>query len=105
MRLFLEPQVSEDFLAVIEDFENSGPSQRLRLTMVVMIVLKATQDAYLQFLENRLDRDLFDSFGLQLADLMANEPAKTVWISRRHQFDERFRTYVDNMKSGQQLYP
>ena len=51
LRAFLEPNVSEDFLAVIQDFDNADAAQRLRFTMVVMIALKANQDAYLQFLE------------------------------------------------------
>ena len=104
LRIFLEPQLSEDYLAVIKDFEQSNPSQRLRFTMALMIVLKTTQDAYLQFLENRLDGEFFHPFGIQLADLMTYESAKKVWELRKHQFDGRFRTYVDNLEPGRELY-
>ena len=104
MTVFLEPHVSEDFLTVIEDFDKASPPQRLRFTMAVMILLKANQDSYLQFLEDRLDGDFYHPFAIQLADLMANESTQLVWQSRRHQFDGRFREYVDNMKLGRPLY-
>ncbi len=104
MRAFLEPNVSEDFIAVVEDFDKTDPAQRLRFTMVVMIALKANQDAYLQFVEYRLGEDFFHPFGAQLADMMANESTRKVWKLRRHQFDGRFRDYVDKLKPGQKLY-
>lgn len=104
MRTFLEPNVSEDFVAAIEDFDKVGPAQRLRFTMVVMIALKANQDAYLQFLEFKLGEDFFHPFGAQLADMMANESAQKVWKLRRHQFDGRFREYVDKLTPGKQIY-
>ena len=104
LRILLEPQMSEDYLAVIEDFEQSSPSQRLRFTMAVMIMLKATQDAYLQFLENRLDGEFFHPFGIQMADLMSYESAQKVWELRKHQFDERFRAYIDELGPGRPLY-
>ena len=104
MRILLEPQVTEDYLAALEDYEQASPTQRFRFTMAVMIIFKATQDAYLRHLENRLDGDLFHSFGVQLADLMANESAQIVWKSRRHQFDARYRDYVDDLPLGQRLY-
>ena len=104
MRVLLEPQVSEDFLAALQDYQAASPSQRLRYTMSVMIVLKMNQDAYRQRLAGRLDEDLWDGFSVQLADLMANESSKLVWESRRHQFDDRFRAFVDDMKPGKKLY-
>ena len=104
MRILLEPQVTEDYLAALEDYEQASPTQRFRFSMAVMIIFKATQDAYLRHLENRLDGDLFHSFGVQLADLMANESAQIVWKSRRHQFDARYRDYVDDLPLGQRLY-
>ena len=104
MRTFLEPNVSEDFIAVVEDFNKADPVQRLRFTMVVMIALKANQDAYLQFLEYRLGEDFFHPFGAQLADMMANESTRMVWKLRKHQFDGRFQDYVDKLKPGQKIY-
>ena len=103
-KLFLEPNVSEDFLAVLEDFDNATAAQRLRFTMLVMIFIKATQDAYLQFIENKLDGGFFHPFGIQLADLMANQSVQRVWDSRRHQFDSRFCEYMNNMELGNKLY-
>ena len=104
MGRFLEPQVSEDYLAALEDFDKIAPAQRLRFTMMVMIAFKANQDAYLQFLEKRLDQDFFHPFGAQLADMMANESVRSVWKLRKHQFDGRFQEYVDRAEVGQQLY-
>jgi hypothetical protein len=104
MRTFLEPNVSEDFIAVIEGFDEADPAQRLRFTMVTMIALKANQDAYLQFLGYRLGEDFFQPYGAQLADMMANESTQRVWKLRKHQFDERFRDYVDKLEIGKQIY-
>jgi hypothetical protein len=104
LRAFLEPNVSEDFLAVIQDFDNADAAQRLRFTMVVMIALKANQDAYLQFLEYKLREDFFHPFGAQLVDMMANESAQKVWKLRKHQFDSRFQEYVDTLKVGKKIY-
>jgi hypothetical protein len=103
MRAFLEPNASEDFLAVIEGFDEADPPQRLRFTMLTMIALKVNQDTYLQFLEYRLDEDFFHPFGAQLADMMANESIQRVWKLRKHQFDRRFRDYVDKLKPGNQI--
>ena len=105
MRMFVEPQVSEDFLAVIDNFEAAEPAQRLRFTMLIMVALKANQGAYLQFIEQRLDSDFFKPFGEQLADMLANDSVKKVWKQRGHQFDDRFRDYVDGIQPGKQLYP
>ena len=105
MRMFIEPQVSEDFLAVIDSYEKAEPAQQLRFTMCVMIALKANQGAYLQYLEKRLDEDFFEPFGAQLADMLANQSVQTVWKLRGHQFDRRFRDYVENGMSGLKLYP
>jgi hypothetical protein len=105
MRMFLEPHASEDFLKVIDSFEDADPAQQLRFTMMVMVALKANQGAYLQYLEKRLDEDFFEPFGAQLADMLANESVRVVWDLRGHQFDRRFRDYVDKGNVGLKLYP
>ena len=104
LRMFLEPQVAEDFLAVLEDYEQASSAQRLRFSMTVMIIFKITQDAYRQHLDKRLDGDMFEGYGLQIADVMANESAQIVWKLRRHQFDSRFRDYLDDLAPGKRLY-
>lgn len=105
MRMFIEPQVSEDYLTVINNYEKATPAQKLRFTMCVMVALKANQGAYLQFLENRLSDDFFEPFGAQLADMMVNESVQQVWNIRQHQFDRRFREYVDTIETGELIYP
>ena len=104
MRMLTEPQLSEDYLAVIEDYDGATPAQRLRFTMAVMVIFKTTQDAYQQFLQGRLDAALFHPFGTQMADFMAYQSVQRVWELRKHQFDTQFRSYVDEMKIGTQLY-
>lgn len=99
-----EPQVTEDFLTVIEDFSEATPAQKFRFTMLLMNIWKVNEAAYLQFLSDRLEEEFFQSFSIQLADFMTNESVQLVWRSRKHQFDGRFREYVENLKVGQFLY-
>lgn len=104
MRIFLEPGIAEDFLTVLANFGTASPAQRLRFTMILMDIWKQSQEAFLQYLDHRLESDIWDGIYTQLADLMTNPSCLAVWSARQHQFDNRFRKMLDEIEPGKQLY-
>ena len=105
VRVFLEPGVADDFLAVLSQGDRASPAQRLRITMVLMEVWKLAEGAYFQYLEGRLDETVWTGFQSQLSDMMANPACTAIWETRCHQFDERFQRFIEELTPGDQIYP
>ena len=104
LKLFIEPGVAEEYLLVLSGSAEATPAQKLRVTMVLMEIWKLSEGAYFEVLEGRLDEITWNSFNSQLADVMANPVAVEIWQSRSHQFDKRFRQFMQELAPGEQLY-
>ena len=70
----------------------------------MLVIFKTTKDAYQQCVQGRLHEELFHPFGMQMSNVTAYESMQRVWELRKHRFDVRFRSYVDDMETVTQLY-
>ena len=99
-----EPEMSEIWVAAIEDFDSLTPSQRLRFVIYLTVAIRSFEDAYFQWREGRLEKDVGRALLTPLLDVKSTEAFRRYWELRRHQFRSEFADYIDGLDAGKYSY-
>ena len=99
-----DPDLAEIWIAGVEDFDSLSDVQRLRFVMYLTAALRMLENAYYQWLSDRLDEDTWRALTAVLKDIKSTTAFSKFFEMRRHHFRLEFATYIDELELGDYSY-
>ena len=99
-----DPELSEIWIAGIEDLDSLSDAQRLRFVMYLTAALRSIENAYFQWRSGRLDDDTWHALTAVVKDIKSTTTFAKFIEMRRHHFRLEFADYLDELEIGDYWY-
>jgi len=96
---FSSSELAELFVKAKADVELLTEKEKFQLITSFARALRLWEEAYLVHEKGRLEEDLWVPIVDQLSALMDHAGVKYVWKMRKEFYNERFRTFVDELET------
>jgi hypothetical protein len=103
------PDLAKVYLSGLEGIDELAEVDRVRfITFVSQVVLRTYENLYSQYLDKRLEADVWKGAAMSLDTALQEPGFKDVWQMRKNWYANDFQAYVEttlqNAGSGQPLY-